>query len=85
MRRKEEIWSVGLDVASAFERTLHRRADILARNCKVDTLCVVEKPVPRNPNHAGIEGWPPQKQDQKAIALKLAASANKLIRPPSTS
>jgi len=82
---EDEIWSVGCDVANAFERTLHGRADILASKCKVDTLRVVEKPLPRNPNHADIAGWPHPKQDQKAIALKLAASASKLIRPASTS
>lgn len=34
---QEEIWSVGFDIANAFERTLHGRADILASSCKVDT------------------------------------------------
>ena len=28
-----------------------------------------------NPNHADVVGWPAAKQDQKAIALVLAASA----------
>ncbi|MCU0567479.1 MAG: hypothetical protein MUF49_12890 [Oculatellaceae cyanobacterium Prado106] len=78
-----EIWAVGHEVASG--RTLYGRADIVARDCTVDALRVVEKPLPSNPNHADIEGWPLQKQDQKAIALKLAASASKLIRPPSVS
>jgi hypothetical protein len=38
--------------------------------------------IDNNPNHADIEGWPSAKQDQKAIAIKLAASASKLISPP---
>lgn len=82
---EEEIWSVALELANAFERKLFGRSDLLASACKVDSLRVVEKPLPRNPNHADIEGWPSQKQDQKAIALKLAASASKLVPPPSTS
>lgn len=84
-----EIWSAGNDVATALGRTLYGRADIRAGNCKIETLQVVAKPIKNNPkvsdnpNHADIEGWPTSKEDQKAIALKLAASASKLINPPS--
>jgi hypothetical protein len=42
---------------------------------------VVENPLINNPNHADVEGWPIAKEDQKAIALKLVASASKLIFP----
>jgi hypothetical protein len=79
-----EIWAVGVDVATAMGgRNLYGRADILANDCKIDSLQVTAKPLPNNPNHADIEGWPLSKQDQKAIALKLAASASKLIPLPS--
>jgi hypothetical protein len=57
--------------------------DILTRDCLVDSLQVIAHPFPDNPNHADVKGWPPAKEDQKAIALKLAASATKLIPPPS--
>jgi hypothetical protein len=77
-----EIWEVGIDVATKMGRKLYGRADIKAIDCKIDSLKVTEKPLPNNPNHADIEGWPSAKQDQKAIALKLAASASKLISPP---
>lgn len=77
---EEEIWAVGIDVSTALSRTLYGRADIQASDCRIDSLRVVEKPLANNPNHADVEGWPLQKQDQKAIALKLAASASKLIR-----
>ena len=76
---EKEIWSVGHDVASTFGRTLRGRADVLAHDCNVNTLRVIETPFPRNPNHADIVDWPPQKQDQKAIALKLAASATAVL------
>jgi hypothetical protein len=81
----EEIWAVGRSVAASFNppRTLHGRADIQARACKIDNLLVVATPIlPHNPNHADITGWPTSKEDKKAIAQKLAAAASKLIRPP---
>ncbi len=78
-----EIWEVGIDVAAQIERKLYGRADIQAGDCNIDSLQVTAKPIlPNNPNHADIEGWPSAKQDQKAIALKLAASASQLIPPP---
>jgi hypothetical protein len=79
-----EIWQVGFNVATQQQRTLHGRSDILTGDCLVDSLRVTAQPFPDNPNHADIEGWPTAKEDQKAIALKLAASATKLIPPPST-
>jgi hypothetical protein len=78
-----ELWAVGKEVASG--RSLYGRVDIKVSDCTIDSLQVIAKPLPGNPNHADLEGWPLQKQDQKAIALKLAASASKLIRPPSAS
>lgn len=78
-----EIWQIGVNVATQQQRTLYGRSDILTKNCLVESLRVAAKPFPDNPNHADIEGWPLAKEDQKAIALKLAASATKLIPPPS--
>jgi hypothetical protein len=79
-----EIWDVGFDVvATQIDRNLYGRTDIQACDCNIDSLQVTAKPIlPKNPNHADIEGWPSAKQDQKAIAIKLAASASKLIPPP---
>jgi hypothetical protein len=78
-----EIWEVGVDVAAQIDRKLYGRTDIQACYCNIDSLQVTAKPIlPKNPNHADIEGWPSAKQDQKVIALKLAASASKLILPP---
>lgn len=81
---ESEIWAVGEDVAIQQGRTLYGRTDITAQNCTVDSLKVAARPFPNNPNHADIEGWPSDKQDQKAIALQLAASATQLKLPPST-
>lgn len=78
-----EIWTAGEDVATQQQKRLYGRADIQARACISESLRVTAKPFPNNPNHADIEGWPPQKQDQKAIALKLADVATQLKLPPS--
>lgn len=73
----EELWIVGTDIAKSKNRTLYGRSDIKAGDCKVDSLQVVKKPIAENPNHADIEVFPLEKQDQKVIALKLAAAASK--------
>ena len=80
-----EIWQIGHEVAASFPevRTLYGRADITALACSIDSLHVIAKPIlPKNPNHADIEGWPASKADKKALAQKLAAVASKLIPPP---
>jgi hypothetical protein len=74
-----EIWAIGNDVSTAMGRGLYGRVDIQAGKFRTESLLVLEKPLVNNPNHADIEGWPTAKEDQKAIALKLAASASKLI------
>ena len=81
----DEIWQTGRDVAASFPegRTLYGRADITAAACTIDALRVVAKPIlPKNPNHADIEGWPASKEDKKALAQKLAVAAGKLIPAP---
>lgn len=74
-----EIWAEGRSVAAS--KKLYGRADISCMNCQVDSLTVIAKPLPRNPNHADIEGWPEEKADKKLIALKLADAASQLISP----
>ncbi len=74
-----EIWQIGIDVAAAMQRKLYGRSDIQAMQCNINDLQVVAKPLPNNPNHADIEGWPASKEDKKVIALKLAALASQLI------
>jgi hypothetical protein len=81
----EEIWAVGRSVAASLvpPRSLHGRADIQVRACRIDNLRVVATPIlPHNPNHADITGWPPAKEDKKALAQMLAAAAGKLIVAP---
>ncbi len=81
-----EIWQVGREVAREMSRervrTLYGRCDIRCGDCESEKLRVEPEPLDNNPNHADILGWPEQKQDQKAIAIKLAAKAGKLIALP---
>jgi hypothetical protein len=61
--------------ANHVNKTFYGRADIQAIKCTVGSLQVVKEPTPENPNHANIQGFPPDKLEQKAIALELAADA----------
>jgi hypothetical protein len=79
-----ELWRVGQNVADTIGKNLHGRADIQAKDCQEGSLQVVKKPLASNSNHADIEGWPSDKKDQKALALKLAAAASQLIPPTQT-
>ena len=76
-RRREatddETWQAGKEVAALRQRTLYGLANIRASNCRFEPLNVSEKPIPGNPNHADIVGYPPRKEDQMALATKLAA------------
>ncbi|MEO0457145.1 MAG: hypothetical protein AAF152_11290 [Cyanobacteria bacterium P01_A01_bin.114] len=82
---EQELWAVGHHVAHFQNRSLYGRSDIQAQDCAVSSLKVKSKPLPNNPNHADIEDWPEEKQDQKSIALELAAAASNLIPPPTIS
>lgn len=78
----DELWQIGFHVADQRQKTLHGRSEILASDCRIDSLDVVPKPLADNPNHADITGFPELKSDQLSLAQKLAASASKKIPPP---
>ena len=77
-----ELWSVGEQVASERQRSLYGRSDIAATSCRIAPLDVEARPLPANPNHADVIGYPPKKEDQQSLALMLVASASKLIAVP---
>ena len=80
---EEEIWCVSCNVAEKRQRRLYGRADITALSSRISPLDVVANPLfPSNPNHADIVGFPPAREDQQAIALKLAAAASKRVFAP---
>lgn len=78
----EEIWNVGHEVAETRQKKLYGRADIKTALARIAPLDVVASPLPANPNHAEIRGFPSAKEDQQALAVKLAAAASKRICVP---
>jgi len=72
-----ELWKIGQTVAQVSKKILHGRADFSASVARKHKLSVVADPVPDNPNHAIISGWPLDKPSQKSIAQEISASAGK--------
>ncbi len=69
-----ETWEAGARVALEREKTLHGLVNIRASHCRLQQLEVHAAPIlPHNPNHANLTGFPQSKEDQMAIATKLAA------------
>jgi hypothetical protein len=77
-----ELRALGVHIAEERKRTLYGRADIRTIDCHIGKVKVVEDPLPENSNHADIRGFPSEKADQKAIALKLVEAASKIIPFP---
>lgn len=78
---ENEIWAIGQHVADGRGLTLYGRADICATDVLRQSLSIKAAPVPNNPHHANIVGWPEQKPAQKMVALQLAAAAKYRSRP----
>ncbi len=80
-RPDTELWEEGKAVAAAVTVTvrrvmqLHGRADFIASDVIGQNLRVEADPLPENPSHAVVVGWPPEKAVQKIKALMLAAAA----------
>lgn len=72
---EREIWLAGENVAHARQKLLLGRADVSDTAIKQQSLHVKHDPVPGNPNHACIVGWPADKPAQKSIAQQLAAAS----------
>lgn len=79
---EDEIWHFGQQVAAQRGKDLLGRTDLIAEACSIVPLSVVAKPITGNPNHADITGYPTEKADQKALALKIAAEASNLVPVP---
>lgn len=82
--KDSEIWDYGRKVRDArtesdkYGRTfvLHGRADIMVKHCIGQSLKVLAAPIKDfNPYHANITDFPAGKEDQKVIALVLAAES----------
>lgn len=70
----EETWQVGHGVARERARNLYGLANIRASSCRGVDLDVRATPLVGNSNHSDIAGYPPRKEDQMALASKLAAA-----------
>ena len=78
---EDDIWRIGKVVAGGMERNLHGRADIKTDCVIKQRLSVTPQPVPNNPNHANIVGWPLEKNERKMRALELAKVARFVPNP----
>lgn len=74
-RPEPELWDEGKAVAAARGLQLHGRADFIASDVIGQNLRVEAAPLPENPRHAVVVGWPPEKAAKKIKALVLAAVA----------
>jgi hypothetical protein len=66
---------IGQEIAKTRPATLYGRADLSAGKVRRQPLQVVARPVPGNPIHACIVGWPADKPAQKIVAQQLAVCA----------
>ena len=83
----DELWRNGHEIANLRQQPLYGRSDVKASDCAIKPLTVVPDPIlpprmPYNPNHANVAGFPPARDDQKALAIKIAHKASKRIVPP---
>jgi len=69
------IWAAGRLVGSQMEKMLLGRGDVKAEAFMQQRLAVLPDPIPGNPNHANVRGWPQEKHAQKEIALEVAKRA----------
>lgn len=76
-----QIWDLGKGVAIKQNKKLYGRADVLAANVRKIKLEAVPDPIPENPNHAEIWGWPADKPSQMSFAQQLAAESKYVVNP----
>ena len=69
-----ELWQARAQVATERGRTFYGRADVVVGAFVGQRLQVGSDPVPGNPNHAKVTGWPTSKSEQMLIAKKSAAT-----------
>lgn len=78
----DEIWAVGVSIGSNAKRSLHGRGDVCGEIFVNQGLELVADPVPENPNHANVVGWPSNDKPLQMQMAQLIASQAKLYRPP---
>ena len=77
----DDLWRIGDLVASDTDGNLLGRVDVSVSSVSAVGLEAEPAPLPENPNHVHIVGWPADKPSQKALAQKLAARAHYVPNP----
>lgn len=76
---ESELWAIGTNVSAEVNKNpkapLYGRADFAVSDASRTGLATEAAPLPDNPNHAHLTGWPVEKEKRKIIAQQLAASA----------
>ncbi len=75
-----EIWNIAEGIARVSGRNLHGRADVVVAVVRSNNLDVKSTPQDGNPHHADVVNWPIRKDEQKMVAMALAASSR--FHPP---
>jgi hypothetical protein len=70
-----QLWSAGQTVAYQVSKPLYGRADLRVEAFTSVALTVLQDPIPGNPNHANVIGWPLEKPAQKSKAQEIASKA----------
>jgi hypothetical protein len=76
-----EIWKIGADIGVERSASLQGRADVITAEFRRNALEVKPEPVPGNPNHVNVVGWPSDKPSQKNLAQRIVLSAKYLAAP----
>jgi hypothetical protein len=75
-------WKEGRRVSLIRGKRLLGRADIQVSAVVSLGLNVIPAPIPENPNHANITGWPLEKSARMSLAQEIVAAAGKAILVP---
>ena len=74
------LWKIGVTVAAERDLELVGRADLTVRGVTSVGLAAEAAPIPENPNHAHVTGWPQDKPARKSLAHQLAVMSEYLSK-----
>ena len=70
-----DIWTIGFNVGRKGNRSIVRRADVVAVNVRKIELEIESSPVEDNDNHADIINWPESKDERMSKAMEIASAS----------
>jgi hypothetical protein len=77
---EDEIWRLGLLAGEGRGKPPLARADFDAEAVSKATLRIESDPMPHNPRHVNVCGWPIEKDERISIAQVLCARATLILR-----